>query len=74
VVDQLAMKQDNSEKEVRGPSTAKAFGADGNVTKVWLHISENDYDRSFLIRGLGKVRCLLFFAHQLLPFSTLGFS
>jgi len=34
VVDQLAMQQDNSEKEVRGPPAAKAFDADGNFTKV----------------------------------------
>ncbi|KAG0569002.1 hypothetical protein KC19_6G058400 [Ceratodon purpureus] len=34
MVDQLAMQQDNSEKEVRGPPAAKAFDADGNVTKA----------------------------------------
>lgn len=34
LVDQLAMQQDNSEKEVRGPPASKAFDADGNCTKV----------------------------------------
>lgn len=36
VVDRLAMQQDNSETEVRGPPASKAFDADGNCTKVGL--------------------------------------
>lgn len=43
VVDQLAMQQDSSEKEVRGPPAAKAFDADGNFTKVCMAFYVSEY-------------------------------
>lgn len=42
MVEELATQQDDNEKEVRGPPAAKAFDAEGNVTKVWFHLFDCD--------------------------------
>lgn len=39
LVEQLAVCQENSEREVRGPPAAKAFDAQGNFMKVKSPVS-----------------------------------
>lgn len=39
LIEQLAVRQEDSENEVRGPPAAKAFDAEGNFTKVRPFIS-----------------------------------